>query len=324
LNLFSNRHKPLKLNIDSGFSLSHGRAELSDSERGRRAAGRVGLQHFTASDGARIAFEQEGEGRPLLLLHGLMAHSGFFEKQRELAQGFRLIRPDLRGHGASRAAAGGGDAELSIERLAQDVAELAAHLGLNDAVAVGWSLGASVLFRLLAGPASDRFAGAVIVDMTPRVLNEGDWTLGLSGEVCGARLQAIREDFEGFAASAGAAIFAQPLRDGSRALAEWAGAEFARNDPAAVAALWSSLVGSDFRPLLARIRQPTLVVHGAHSHLYGADTADYLVAALPDATAIPFAESGHAPHLEQAELFNRTLRDFAASLPRVRESQTMA
>jgi pimeloyl-ACP methyl ester carboxylesterase len=283
------------------------------------------LKHFTASDGARIAFDDEGEGRPLLLLHGLMAHSGFFEKQRELADGFRLVRPDLRGHGASSAAAAAdGSAGLTIERLAADVAELADRLDLKDAVAVGWSLGASVLFRLLAGPASARFAGAVIVDMTPRVLNQDDWTLGLSAEVCGARLQAIREDFDGFAASAGAAIFAQPPKDGGKALAEWAGAEFARNDPASVAALWSSLVGADLRPLLPRIAQPTLVVHGAQSHLYGADTADHLVAALPDAAAVEFAESGHAPHLEQPELFNRTLRDFAASLPRVRETQTIA
>jgi pimeloyl-ACP methyl ester carboxylesterase len=283
------------------------------------------LQHFTASDGARIAFEDEGEGRPLLLLHGLMAHSGFFEKQRELADSFRLVRPDLRGHGDSRgAAAADAGAALSIERLAADVAELAAHLDLKDSIAVGWSLGASVLFRLLAGPASGRFAGAVIVDMTPRVLNDRDWTLGLSGEVCGARLQAIREDFDGFAANAGAAIFAQPLAEGTKAMAEWAGAQFARNDPAAIGALWSSLVGADFRPLLPRIAQPTLVVHGAQSHLYGADTADHLVAALPDAKAVEFAESGHAPHLEQPELFNRTLRDFAASLPRVRETQTIA
>jgi pimeloyl-ACP methyl ester carboxylesterase len=282
------------------------------------------LQHFTASDGARIAFDEEGEGRPLLLLHGLMAHSGFFEKQRELADGFRLVRPDLRGHGDSRASGTAGAVDLTIERLAADIAELAAHLDLNDAIAVGWSLGASVLFRLLAGPAAARFAGAVIVDMTPRVLNEGDWTLGLSGEVCGARLQAIREDFDGFAANAGAAIFAQPPRDGAGALAEWAGAEFARNDPAAVAALWSSLVGADLRPLLPRITQPTLVVHGAQSHLYGADTADHLVAALPNAAAVEFAESGHAPHLEQPELFNRTLRAFAASLPRVRQTQTIA
>jgi pimeloyl-[acyl-carrier protein] methyl ester esterase len=280
------------------------------------------LRHFTASDGARLAFEDEGEGRPLLLLHGLMAHRGFFRPQAGLAADFRLLRPDLRGHGDSRAAAL--TAPLTIARLAEDVAELADYLDLGEAIVVGWSLGASVMFRLLAGRASRRFAGAVVVDMTPRVLNDEDWTLGLSREVVEARAAAIAGDFESFAASAGTAIFAQPPSETSRPLAEWAGAEFARNDPAAIAALWKSLAHEDLRPLLAAIEQPTLIVHGAQSHLYGADTADHLVAALPDARAVAFHRSGHAPHLEQPDLFNRTLRAFAASLPPVLQPQTTA
>jgi pimeloyl-[acyl-carrier protein] methyl ester esterase len=101
-----------------------------------------------------------------------------------------------------------------------------------------------------------------------------------------------------------------------------AGEEFARSDPAAIGEVWTSLVGEDFRPMLARISQPTLIVHGANSHLYGADTADHLVAALPNARAIAFERSGHSPHIEQPELFNRTIRDFAARLPRLRETQT--
>ena len=272
------------------------------------------MQQFTASDGARIAFADEGGGRPLVLLHGLMAHSGFFAPQGDLAADFRLVSVDLRGHGESRATLGA----PTIERLADDVGELAAHLGLEAAVVVGWSLGASVLWRLLAGPASARFAGAVVVDMTPRVLNDESWTLGLSREHCEARSAAIRDDFAAFAAAAGAAIFAQPPTGESRALADWAGAEFARNDPAAIGALWRSLAAEDVRALLPGIRQPTLVVHGAQSHLYGADTADHLVEALPDARAVRFEASGHAPHLEQPELFNRTIRDFAAALPPVR------
>jgi pimeloyl-[acyl-carrier protein] methyl ester esterase len=280
------------------------------------------LGQFAASDGASIAFHEEGAGRPLVLLHGLMAHLGFFEKQRELADGFRIIGVDLRGHGASLNSPQ--PTPPTIARLARDVAELAEHLQLRDAVAVGWSLGASVMFELLAGPESGRFAGAVVVDMTPRVMNEGDWQLGLSREVVEARAQAIDEDFEAFAQTAGSAIFAQPPGDQDRSLATWAGAEFARNDAEAISALWASLAAADFRPLLPRIGQPTLIVHGAHSHLYGSGTADYLVAALPNARAVAFRHSGHAPHLEQPELFNRTLKAFAASLPPVHQPQTVA
>ncbi|HEX4737974.1 MAG TPA: alpha/beta hydrolase [Allosphingosinicella sp.] len=275
------------------------------------------MGRFTASDGTQIAFEDEGAGRPLVLLHGLMAHRGFFERQRALADSFRLVRVDLRGHGDSSSDGATPDLEL----LADDVERLVAHLGIEGAIGIGWSLGAAVLWRVLAGPASRRFAGAVVVDMTARVMNDGDWQLGLSPAICDARSRAIDEDFGAFAASAGASIFAQPLDAESRKLALWAGEAFARTDRAAVGALWASLVGEDFRPMLAGIRQPTLVVHGTQSHLYGSGTADHLVRALPNARAVAFERSGHAPHLEQPELFNNTLRDFAASLPRLREHQ---
>jgi pimeloyl-[acyl-carrier protein] methyl ester esterase len=277
------------------------------------------LKHFTASDGARIAYQDEGSGRALVLLHGLMAHSGFFERQRALASEFRLIGIDLRGHGES---AGGGSP--SVEQLAEDVAGIAEALELEQAIVVGWSLGAPVLWHVLSGPAADRFAGAVVVDMTPRVLNDGEWQLGLSQEICEARRLAIRDDFPNFAIGAGQAMFAQPVREEHRALADWAGEEFARNDPAAIDALWSSLIEQDFRPVLSKIRQPTLVIHGAHSQLYGSDTAKYLVGALPNARAMRFDRSGHAPQLEQPDLFNATIRDFAASLPRVRASHVTA
>ena len=249
-----------------------------------------------------------------------MAHSGFFARQRELAGEFRLVMIDLRGHGRSE----GGSAGATLAKLAEDVAALADALGLEDSVGIGWSLGASVLWKILTGPAGSRFAGTVVVDMTPRVLNDGGWTLGLSAEACEARTAAIREDFAAFARNAGQAIFAQPVEPALRPLADWAGEEFARNDPAAIDALWSSLVAEDLRGALGAIRQPTLVIHGARSQLYGSDTADYLVGALPDARALSFERSGHAPQLEQPELFNRTIREFAAGLPRVRQQQTTA
>lgn len=270
------------------------------------------MRRFTASDGAHVAYSDEGRGRPLVLLHGLMADSAFFERQRALADSFRIVAVDLRGHGATPA----GTEPPTIRRLADDVAELAAALDLEGAVGIGWSLGAAVLWRVLAGPASPRFVGAVVVDMTPRVLNDAGWDLGLSRETCEARSQAIRDDFPAFAAAAGQAIFAEP-----GAAADRAARAFAANDPAAIGALWESLVEEDFRPLLPSIRQPTLVVHGAHSHLYGADTAGHLVAALPKARAVAFDRSGHAPHLEESERFNATIREFAATLPPVRQPE---
>jgi len=274
------------------------------------------LNQFTSSDGACIAYSDTGSGTPIVLLHGLMAHGGFFRFQAPLADTHRLIAIDLRGHGGSSAGAA-----PSVERLAADVAELVYSLDLQGAIGVGWSLGATVLWHVLAGPAGGRFAGAVVIDMTARVRNDAEWDLGLSPEACEARTAAIRDDFEGFALGAGQGIFAQPLADEQRALADWASAEFARGDGAAIAAIWESLVRQDMRALLRGIRHPTLIVHGAQSSLYGDETADHLVAALPEASAVRFDHSGHAPHLEQPELFNRTLSEFADRLSRARTTE---
>jgi len=245
-------------------------------------------------------------------------HSGFFNNQATLAAQFRLISVDLRGHGESRS----NGAAPTVEALADDVAALAGHLELEDAVGLGWSLGAAVIWLVLTGPQGHRFAGSVIVDMSPRVLNGGDWQLGLSREACDARSEAIAGDFKNFAVNAGQAIFAQPVAAERQDDAAWASREFARNDAATIGTLWSSLMGEDFRPLLGRIRQPALIVHGVHSQLYGAETAEQLAAALPDARAVAFPRSGHAPHIEEPVLFNQVITDFAAGLPRVRTVQT--
>ena len=274
------------------------------------------MEAFTASDGGVIAYRDEGRGRPLVLLHGLMAHGGFFRAQADLADRFRLITVDLRGHGESSID------DANVERAAADIAELAELLDLHDGIGIGWSLGATVLWHVLAGSAASRFAGAVVVDMTARVRNADDWDLGLSPEACEARSAAIRDDYRSFAMNAGQAIFAQPIADEHRATADWASSEFASNDPAAIADLWSSLESQDLRALLSQIRHPTLIVHGAQSQLYGADTADHLVAALPNARAIRFTRSGHAPHLEEPALFNRAVTEFAASLPPVTSTHT--
>ncbi len=290
--------------------------------RTRGTAGRKGgrLERFTASDGVDIHYEDEGAGRPLVLLHGLMAHAGFWREQRSLADNLRLIAPDLRGHGRSTA----DPATVTVERLVADLEELAEALDLRDAVVVGWSLGAALAWPLLAGPTGRRFAASIVVDMTPRILNEGDWQLGLSPELIDARAAAFRGDFAAFAAAAGPAVLAPPQEGGSPALAAWAAAEFARNDPAAMGALWASLATQDNRPLLPGIAHPTLILRGAHSYLYGVETARYLASALPRARMIEFDRSGHAPAIEQPQLFNTTIKSFVAELEPAREATAIS
>ena len=107
---------------------------------------------FLSFDGVRIGWHELGEGRPLLLLHGLFS-SGDMNWRRYgaaaeiAAAGFRVIMPDFRAHGIS--AAPHDAAAYPVDVLAMDVEALVKHLSLHDFDLGGYSLGARTAARLL-------------------------------------------------------------------------------------------------------------------------------------------------------------------------------
>jgi pimeloyl-ACP methyl ester carboxylesterase len=105
----------------------------------------VKVHHWKASDGIDLAWHELGEGRPVILLHGLFSDANmnwirFGHAARVAAAGFRVIMPDLRAHGLS----GRPHEPEYYPRgiLARDLRELVAHLGLADFDLGGFSLGA--------------------------------------------------------------------------------------------------------------------------------------------------------------------------------------
>jgi pimeloyl-ACP methyl ester carboxylesterase len=105
----------------------------------------VTTHHWTASDGIELAWREVGDGRPLILLHGLFSDANmnwikFGTGERIAAEGFRVIMPDLRAHGLSGKPHGGEYYPKGV--LARDVRELVAHLGLTEFDLGGFSLGA--------------------------------------------------------------------------------------------------------------------------------------------------------------------------------------
>ncbi|MCL2395871.1 MAG: alpha/beta hydrolase [Acidimicrobiaceae bacterium] len=104
-----------------------------------------------ADDGARLRVLEHGQGRPVVLLHGVTLAAEIWQHQLEevAAAGFRVLAVDQRGHGSS----GQGTERISIDRLAADLEEILAQLDLNDAVLIGHSMGGMVALRFLTGPA---------------------------------------------------------------------------------------------------------------------------------------------------------------------------
>ena len=107
---------------------------------------------FAGFDGARLAWHEVGEGRPIILLHGLFS-SGAMNWRRYGAAaaiagaGYRVIMPDFRAHGDS--AAPHDPAAYPPDVLALDIEALVGHLGLTDFDLGGYSLGARTAVRLL-------------------------------------------------------------------------------------------------------------------------------------------------------------------------------
>lgn len=128
------------------------------------------------SDGARLAYHDNGTGLPVVFLHPTPLDHAYWLPMIEHLQGVRAIVPDLRGHGASelgRNLPAGGfglvpDAPvLTMAQLARDVLALMDHLVVPGAVFAGCSIGGYVLMELWRR-APDRMRGLAIVCSKPQ------------------------------------------------------------------------------------------------------------------------------------------------------------
>jgi len=113
----------------------------------------LSLGPYRGFDGAELALTEIGEGRPIILLHGLFSSAEInwlrYGAAAEIASaGYRVIMPDFRAHG--RSAAPHDAAAYPPDVLAMDIEALIAQLGLTAFDIGGYSMGARTLVRLLA------------------------------------------------------------------------------------------------------------------------------------------------------------------------------
>ncbi len=122
------------------------------------AAPRQGF--FQAEDGTPIYFEVQGKGRPLLLCYGLLCRKDHWRHQiGEFSKNYQVITFDYRGH--QRSGRPSNDRNLSLHWVAKDIQGLFDHLGLEEVVGFGHSLGVPVLAQALSQ--EKRFKGAVLI-----------------------------------------------------------------------------------------------------------------------------------------------------------------
>jgi 3-oxoadipate enol-lactonase len=102
--------------------------------------------HKTTVNDTEIAYLDKGQGPAVVLIHGFCGSSSYWEHIiPELSKDYRVIAPDLRGHGRSSA----GMETNTMELLADDIAALLTHLQLDQVIVFGHSLGGYVTLALV-------------------------------------------------------------------------------------------------------------------------------------------------------------------------------
>ena len=123
---------------------------------------------ITTQDGTQIFYKDWGTGQPIVFHHGWPLSSDDWDAQMLffLAQGYRVIAADRRGHGRSTQTDHGND----MDTFAADVAALVAHLDLTNAIHVGHSMGGGVVTRYVARHGAGRVAKVATLGAIPPTL----------------------------------------------------------------------------------------------------------------------------------------------------------
>jgi pimeloyl-ACP methyl ester carboxylesterase len=221
------------------------------------------VQRFRGRDGADLAYREIGEGRPVVLIHGYFSTATvnwlrYGHAATIAARGYRVIMPDLRGHGDS--ARPHDAAAYPPDVLADDGFALIEHLGLTDYDLGGYSLGGRTTVRMLVRGATP--GRAIVAGMGL----EGILHTAQRGEVF-RRILTNLGSFE-------------------RGSPEWMAEAFLKTVGGDAVALLHVLGASVDTPreALARIAMPTLVVAGADDDDNGSAAA--LATALPEGRCV--------------------------------------
>jgi non-heme chloroperoxidase len=265
---------------------------------------------FRTTDEVVLSYTDEGQGRPVVLVHGYTAPASAWVLTVDalLAAGHRAITFDRRAHGESETPAHG----QRMARHGRDLGELLEHLDLRDATLVGASMGGNTLWAYVDQFGPSRLAGVVVVDQTPKMLNDDSWPYG----------------FYGYDASNAATFFDHgvPQLDGGRTvdrsgaagarLAERLGGFPAFRDSAApeTLPLLRDHALQDWRDVVRRFPLPLLMLAGRESQVWSCEHAEAAVAGSVAGRAMVIEDAGHAISIDQPDRFNEVLLEFVADL----------
>ncbi len=257
-------------------------------------------------DGRLLTWSEVGSGPPLVLLHGWSLSGAAFSELAALLAGYRVLLPDLPGHGTSSP-----PAAATLPSLADDILAWLQAVAPGPVLLGGWSLGGMVAMELAARPGSP-VGKLLLIATTPRFTAAVDWPCGLPAGQVQTMQRNLARRFEATLGEFFRLTFAEgevgPAR--LREIREFAVRPGGLPDATTSAELLGLLARQDQRELLAALHCPALVVHGTADRVTLVGAGRALAAALPQGRLREFAGLGHAPFWSQPEAVADAILEF--------------
>lgn len=267
-------------------------------------------QTITGGGGVELAVYETGDpaGPPIVLIHGFLgSHLSWSEQfSGSLAEEFRIVALELRGHGASDKPL---DAESYTDAAtwAEDVAAVIRELDLDRPVLVGWSYGGFAIADYLRAHGDEGLGGIVIVGSTSTLGTDeaselvDQRFLDIIGDVLSTDLRTSVYATRRFLPMMTAEPMAVDAYENALAVAmtvppEVRQAMFSRN--------------FDNADVLGEVSVPALLVQGEADRIVRPRAAEVLADLVPGARLLSLDGVGHAPFLEDPERFDAALAEF--------------
>lgn len=250
-------------------------------------------------DDATIDFTDQGQGKPLILLHSLLADRSVFDAiVPSLARSRRVIVPDLPGFGGSSPAG------ATIAGIADRLAHLFEGLALGrDADVLGNGLGGFVASTLAIRHGA-KFDRLVLAGTGQGFTEQGRAAFGvMAGKV-------RTDGMEGVVDIAMKRLFPESFLAENPSVVAERRAGLVKTNPAFFAEACEALAGLDLSDAVGSIRNRTLVVVGEFDAATPPAMAREIAAAIPGASLVELPGIGHAPMAQAPTVFLAAISDF--------------
>jgi pimeloyl-ACP methyl ester carboxylesterase len=257
-------------------------------------------------NGLTIAYDDVGQGIPVLFVHGYPLNRQMWEPQvAALSSQARIITIDLRGHGESAAPLWFSTMDL----FADDLNALLDHLSLNRAVVCGFSMGGYATFAFVR-KYPERVQALILADTRP----QPD-----TAEAKQNRFNAAQTAHQQGAKAIADGILPRLLTpasiEGNSTLVAKVRAIVEATPVTGIASdLMALAERPDSQPTLAQINVPTLIIVGADDSLTPPADSQLMAERIANARLVTIPNAAHLSNMEEPEAFNRAVGEFLSTL----------